>query len=75
MNELGEARDLLLDHYRNTGDSIHNAWNEEKEDWFSFANTIIESGCVWDSSKEFPMDDLLRRVVRSKVVDTLLSKA
>ena len=75
MSELGEARALLLEHYRSTGASIHDAWNEEKNDWFSFANSVLESGCVWDSSKDFPMDDLLRRVVRSKVVDTLLSKA
>lgn len=75
MERLGQAREVLLNGLKLNIDSIKQLWDEEKQQWFEFGSNIMESGCLWDDTKDFPMGDLLQMIISSPVIDSLLTKA
>ena len=75
MERLGEAREVLLSGLKLDIYSIKQLWDEEKQQWFEFGDNVLKSGCLWDDTKDFPMEDLLQMIITSPVIDSLLTKA
>jgi hypothetical protein len=72
MSQLAEARKLLVT--LSGQDSIDSLWNEEKQEWIQLGSDLLASGCLWDETKEFPIQVVLERVCNSKVLGAFLER-
>lgn len=77
MDSVKEARQYLLGMYGDS-DGIHISMDEiikcEMDDWKVFVMDVLDSGCLFDGSKEFPMGKLMSMLASSKVVDKGLTQ-
>lgn len=68
MGELMEARNILLEGIGS--DPIKEDWRHIND----IMSDIWNSGCIWDSTKEFPSERLVDWVVQSPIVYSFLDK-
>lgn len=75
MNQLAEARKILLStdvfHEPMTIDAL---WNDEKQTWVQLGSDLLTSGCLWDETKEFPIQHIISHFIQSKVVGALVER-
>ena len=72
MDKLSDARTYLISQIHTTSVDVSQLWNEEKGEWISFGERIITSGCLWDDTKVFPMEELFRMVIQSPMIESFL---
>ena len=77
MDSVKDARSYLLGIYgENRGEdiSIDEIIKGEMDDWKMFVMDVLDSGCLFDGEKEFPMDRFVSMLASSKVVDKGLTQ-
>ena len=77
MDNVKEARQFLLDIYGeedNYGITMDEIIKEEMNEWKVFMMDVLDSGCLFDGQKEFPMDRFVTMLASSKMIDKGLTQ-
>lgn len=77
MDSVKEARQYLLEIYGNTDGvniSIDEIIKAEMDDWKTFVMDVLDSGCLFDGEKEFPMEKFVSMLASSKMLDKGLTQ-
>ena len=70
MDELSDARTYLISQLdiADSNIDVNQLWNEERGEWISLGERIVMSGCLWDDTKDFPMEELFRMVIQLSLI-------